>query len=377
MLEKISNYNKEMLIWARKDSHIPFEEVKEHFENVEEWEKGSLYPNYSELKKLANYYKKPLAIFFFPEIPDMKNIKLSCRTLPREVYNELSPAMIRMINYARAMQLNLYELFDGKNPNPIFKALNNDISYDELRDILDFSYQKQYKQRDSVQMFKYLRDAVAELGVHVFKNAFKDDTVSGLCLYDEEFPVILINNTTSASRQCFTLVHELYHIFSATSGVDFRSDEAVFYQYQNDSSYQAELNCNLFAAKFFVSDEELKINSSITIEDKDIETLSKKFNVSREVIARRLYEINKITYNELQDFIEQYIGDWFSRTTKNGKGGDYYATQSSYFGDSYLLTVYHQYYSNKIDALKVSQYLNMSITNASKLAIYKGWGEIR
>ena len=141
MLEKISNYNKEMLIWAREDSHIPIDEVKEHFKDIEEWEKRTLFPNYSELKKLANYYKKPLATFFFPEEPKMKSIKLSCRTLPSEVYNDLSPATIRMINYARAMQLNLYELFDGKNPNPIFKALNSDIDYEEIRKLLNFSYQ--------------------------------------------------------------------------------------------------------------------------------------------------------------------------------------------------------------------------------------------
>ncbi len=377
MLEKISNYNKEMLIWAREDSHIPIDEVKEHFKDIEEWEKRTLFPNYSELKKLANYYKKPLATFFFPEEPKMKSIKLSCRTLPSEVYKDLSPATIRMINYARAMQLNLYELFDGKNPNPIFKALNSDIDYEEIRKLLNFSYQKQYKHRDSTQMFKYLRDAVAELGIYVFKNAFRDDTISGLCLYDEEFPVILINNTTAASRQCFTLMHELYHILSATSGVDFRSDEVIFYQYENDSNYQAELNCNLFAAKFFVPDDELKNHCPVSIDESAIELLSKKFNVSREVIVRRLYEIDRITHTQLKEFVEQYVGDWYSRTTKNSSGGDYYSTQSAYFGDAYLLTVYHQYYSNKIDALKVSQYLNMSITNASKLALYKGWGEIR
>ncbi len=253
MLEKISNYNKKMLIWAREESHISLEDAKEHFNNIEEWEKGELFPNYSELKKLAQYYKKPLAVFFFPEEPKMKSIKLSCRTLPREVYNELSTSAIRMINYARAMQLNLYELYDGQNPNPVFKALNNNISNWDLRKVLSFSYQRQYKHRDSIQMFKYLRDAVAELGIHVFKNAFKDDTISGLCLYDDEFPVILINNTTAASRQCFTLMHELYHILSATSGVDFRSDEVVFDQYRNDSTYQIEVQCNLFAAKFFCS----------------------------------------------------------------------------------------------------------------------------
>lgn len=377
MLEKISNYNKDMLVWAREESHIPDEEIEKHFLNYRQWEQGILLPNYSELKKLASFYKKPLAIFFFPEKPGLNSLKSSCRTIPSDVYNALSPETVRMMNYARAMQLNLYELFEGHNPNPVFKMLNRNIEHDELREMLSFTFQKQYAMKDSIQMLKYLRDKIADLGIHVFKNAFGDETVSGLCLYDEEFPVILINNTTAASRQCFTLMHELYHLLSATSGIDFRNDDRVFEHYVNESTYQDELECNRFSAQFFVPDNELIKHCPFVIDENGIEFLSNKFNVSREVIVRRLFEIKKITFAKLQEYIEMYVGDWYSKSSRQGNGGQYYSTQSAYFGDAYLLTVFHKYYSNKIDALQVSQYLNMSINNASKLALYKGWGEIK
>lgn len=33
-----------------------------------------------------------------------------------------------------------------------------------------------------------------------------------ICINDEQYPVILINNSMSFARQIFTLLHELYHL---------------------------------------------------------------------------------------------------------------------------------------------------------------------
>ena len=48
----------------------------------------------------------------------------------------------------------------------------------------------------------------------MFKDSFKADDVSGLCLCDEEYPVILLNNKMSFTRQIFTVFHEIYHLFA-------------------------------------------------------------------------------------------------------------------------------------------------------------------
>jgi Zn-dependent peptidase ImmA (M78 family) len=56
--------------------------------------------------------------------------------------------------------------------------------------------------------------------VSVFKDAFRVDDYSGFCLYDDEFPLIYVNNSTSKTRQIFTLFHELAHLISHTSGID-------------------------------------------------------------------------------------------------------------------------------------------------------------
>ena len=55
--------------------------------------------------------------------------------------------------------------------------------------------QKQIKKLEDA--FEYWRDCFYRVGVYVFKEAFKDNSVSGFCIYDSTFPIICINNRTN------------------------------------------------------------------------------------------------------------------------------------------------------------------------------------
>lgn len=70
-------------------------------------------------------------------------------------------------------------------------------------------------------LLERFRDELYKVGIYVFKDSFKDDSVSGLCLFDERFPVILLNNKMTFPRQLFTLFHEVYHIFINSNDIDF------------------------------------------------------------------------------------------------------------------------------------------------------------
>jgi len=113
--EKMESINPRKLKWARINSGTNIEEMGERFggaEKILEWEEGKDYPTYSQLKKICEMYRKPIAIVFFPEPPKFKNIPASCRTIPENIYDSLSHNLIRVIDEARVMQLNLYELND-------------------------------------------------------------------------------------------------------------------------------------------------------------------------------------------------------------------------------------------------------------------------
>jgi len=225
--------NPVMLRWARETGGFDIDDVvvklkrkKITSETVVSWEKGAASPTYVQLERLAyEIYKRPLALFFFPEPPEEETPKESFRTLPQEEIDLLEPRLLYLVRQAKVMQENLRELFDGVNPAK--KQVCSDItihSSDTISDVtkavreyLGVGLNQQYAITTNDNALKYWRDMLEKHGVFIFKDAFKDDEYSGFCLYDDVFPIIYINNSQAKIRQIFTLFHELAHLLFRTA----------------------------------------------------------------------------------------------------------------------------------------------------------------
>lgn len=235
--------NPEVLRWARKTGGFGIDDVvgklkrkRVTAETVASWEKGTASPTYAQLERLAyEIYKRPLALFFFPEPPEEETPAESFRTLPQEEIDILEPTLLYLVRQAKVMQENLRELFDGVNPAK--KQVCFDItihSSDAISDVakavreyLGVGLNEQYALTTNDKALKYWREVLEKHGVFVFKDAFKDEECSGFCLYDDVFPVIYINNSQAKIRQIFTLFHELAHLLFRTGGIDLRHDDFV------------------------------------------------------------------------------------------------------------------------------------------------------
>ena len=84
--------NPKVLRWARDSLHLSLEEVanrmKKKILEIEAWERGEALPTYVQLETLAyDIYKRPIALFFFPEVPEEETIEQSFRTLHNTSYN--------------------------------------------------------------------------------------------------------------------------------------------------------------------------------------------------------------------------------------------------------------------------------------------------
>ncbi|MCP4218208.1 MAG: helix-turn-helix transcriptional regulator [bacterium] len=76
-----------VLKWARESAGMDIPEVahkmKKTVETIALWETGEAAPTYIQLEKLAyQVYKRPLALFFFPEPPKEETPRQAFRTLP-------------------------------------------------------------------------------------------------------------------------------------------------------------------------------------------------------------------------------------------------------------------------------------------------------
>ena len=380
----MTSINHNILVWARENSGTSLTEAYQKFGKVkiDAWESGTDYPTYAQLRALSDYYRRPMAIFFFPEPPKIKDLSASCRTLPSQLHSLFSRNFVKILDEARIMQLNLYDLYDGKNPALIhFSDCTFDIddienAAKQLRDFLNapLAEQKSVKGMDSY--FEYWRDKFYNAGIYVFKDAFKDMDISGFCLYDDEFPIIFINNSYSFTRQVFTLFHEVFHLMAKTSGLDIYNDLALN-THVTGYNKKIEMFCNKFASVFLVPNEDFSIvyRNINPHDDNDIQRLANRYSVSREVILRKLLDRGEIDNKEYDEKSALYTTDYF-RVKKNNNDnthGNYYNTQISYKGIRYVETAYSKYYEGRISISQLSNYMKMKIPHLQTLAERKGW----
>lgn len=384
MAEKMTSINYKILKWARENSGTTLAEAYQKFgqEKIDLWESGKDFPTYAQLRSLSDYYRKPMAIFFFPNPPHMKDLQASCRTLPTQMYSVFTRNLVSVLDKARSMQLNLYEVYDGKTPALLrfsdcqFDTNNIENAAIQLRDVLNAPLFEQKKIHKMDDYFEYWRDKFYNAGIFVFKDAFKDMDVSGFCLYDNEFPVIFINNTYSFTRQVFTLFHEVFHLMAKTSGLDMFNDNKLK-QYVIGNDATIENFCNKFASVFLVPNDDFAVNykNIDPRNDNDIQKLANLYSVSREVILRKIKDRGDISSDEYNLRAEKYNEDYFrvKKKNTNNSSGDYYNTQISYKGNRYIETVFSKYYEGGISVSQLSNYMGMTIPNLQTLAGRKGW----
>jgi Zn-dependent peptidase ImmA (M78 family) len=375
--------NPDVLRWARETRGFDIDDVvvklkrkKITSETVASWEKeGAASPTYAQLERLAyEIYKRPLALFFFPEPPEEETPAESFRTLPREEVNLLEPRLLYLVRQAKVMQENLRELFDGINPAK--KPVCSDITIHRsdtisvvakaVREYLGIGLNEQYALTTNDKALKYWREVLEKHGVFIFKDAFKDEECSGFCLYDDVFPVIYLNNSQAKIRQIFTLFHELAHLLFKTGGIDLRHNDYV--QKMKGDDKHIEVFCNKFAGEFLVPTENIKpLIRNQTIDDNFLTRLAKKYSVSREVILRKCLNLNHIT----KAFYETKVKEWNEeRLARDSSGSDtdhptYYDVKGAYLGKHYIETAFGKYYQKRISVDQLADYLGVNVKNVA------------
>jgi Zn-dependent peptidase ImmA (M78 family) len=379
--------NPKVLRWARESANLSIDDVADRIEKdaatIREWEKGDSFPTYVQLETLAyTIYRRPIAVFFFPEPPEEMTAQKSFRTLPQTELESLSPHFFHLFRQAQVMQLNLHELNAGTNPaqRKIFRDLAfrpsdkvEDLAR-RVREYLGISLSTQANWRDSDIAFKEWRRSIELAGIFVFKNAFRQDDVSGFCLYDDEFPVIYVNNSAPRTRQIFTLFHELTHLLVRTSGIDMEHDS--FLRHTQGEGRRVEVLCNRFAGEFLLpSDAFARLVRGREICDELVQALADKYKISREVVLRKCLDKGLVS----QEYYEERRGTWIEEARKarqRATGGDYYNTRVAYLGDSYLNLVFTKYSQNQFSLGQLAEYLCVKATHIPNLeAVFLTRGE--
>ena len=365
--------NPDVLRWARERSGFSADEAaqKSH-PRLPQWEAGEDQPTYPQLEQLADFLHLPVAVFFFPEHPRLPEVRNSFRTLPQAEFDMIPPRVRWLIAKAKAMQLNLEELCDGKNPAPhlITHDLTFGPGYDvhrsasAVREYLRITIETQFSWPNNEAALKAWRELLQSVGIFVFKEAFRADNYSGFSVADDTFPIIFANNSSSKARQAFTLFHELAHLLARTSGID-TLDGTYLRGLQGDSR-ALEVACNALASQILMPDDAfLEIVRGRDHSEQTAELVADRFHVSREVVYRRFLDRRWITRDEYLAAKERW-DTHFHRDS--GSGGDYYNTKMAYLGREYISLALSAFYQNRINESKLGDYFDTSPRNALVLA---------
>ena len=369
-----------VLRWARVSANLTVADVagklKRTPEEVENWETGAAAPSYPQLEKLAyELYKRPLATFFLPTPPSEPTPKAEFRSLPDQDLDRLSRETLLLIRKAHAYQLALAELYGPRNPvePPIWRATPLSASRPvaaqaaRVRETLGIDLDTQRGWRNDDEALKHWRRAVEARGVFVFKNTFKQRELSGFCLANGEFPVIMINNSTTKTRQVFSLVHELAHVLlrrNAISAFDETRIEALPLQERNIERF-----CNAVAAEILVPQADFRAQLRGLPDDLEgageerFAALAKRYHVSRAVVLRRMLDDQRIS----AEFYRDKTAAWNAQREAGGSGGNYHATQNAYLSETFAREVIARYARRQISVEEAADLFGIAPKNIEKL----------
>ena len=302
----------EVLSWLRTSSGWEIEEVARRLgrtvEVVRDLESGKRSPTMRQLHILSEIYKRPIASFFLSKPKNEIPMPKDYRFLPNKT-NKFNHKTILAIRRTRGLQTLSKVLslnIDYTTNAEIKKAKSTDnfeFIASEYRKILKLDIEKQRMFRDAYKMLGYLRDILEDYNILVFQFSMPIEDARGFALADETPNIIVINSKDSIEARLFTLMHELGHIILGETVIDI-PEEAL------EARNKIEAWCNSFSSSFLLpnsaSIDLFNRNKNNLTETDTLNTISKRYKVSKAVLLVKMVNLNYISRKEFESVLARY-----------------------------------------------------------------------
>lgn len=332
----------------------------------------------TQLEKLANVYKMPLAYFFLNKIPKDVVLPKDFRTIYASEDSGFSPKVMLAIRRARYVQSIVQELSEQHLEYNLRKIsisdnVENVASY--FRSILGITIEEQSKWSGSSVALRNWKNSAEKQNIFVLQQSLPEEDVSAFCISDQTPYIIVLNSSEHENRRIFSLFHEVGHILLHRSGVCTPNDFS-----KNSFEYiRIEKFCNQFAASLlvpysdFMRDSTVKRIAGEPFEEwryEDVKTISSRFRVSQEVIYRRFVTVGMLSeakYEEKRgDLIEGF--EEYQKKTKGEKVIiPQYRKIISQNGRAYSSFVLENLHSSRITLADAADYLDTNSRHISKV----------
>lgn len=374
-----------VLKWARESARVSAEDaakkVNVSAEKLLTWEDGTAQPTIKQAETLAKAYRRPFALFFLPDVPRDFMPLQDYRKPNSTPLGTGSIFIIREIQQKQAWISEVYADNDEKklpfvgkytiNANPVAVAedILQTLGIDPLHYVAD-------------NPIKNWIDRAEAKGIFISRTSFlhsrltlDSDELQGFAIADAYAPFVFINSDDWNAPQLFTLVHELAHIWIASSGIsnDIQPEMA-----HRDRMNPIELFCNEVAAAALMPTHIMRAADAATFETAaNAFKFARKLGVSSFAFIVRALNLQLITlpkYNALKAAADADFKSFLKREEekkakqKEQEGGpNPYLLRLQKNSRLFTQVVLDAFKGGIIEATLASSLLNTPINNFPKL----------
>jgi Zn-dependent peptidase ImmA (M78 family)/transcriptional regulator with XRE-family HTH domain len=369
----------ELLVWAREDAGLSLEEAARKIsvnpDRVAAWESGEARPTIAQLRKAATAYKRPLAVFFLSRPPKKFQAMHDFRRFAGSARQE-SPELryaIRNVRYRRQVALDLFELL-GIVPQPFLGSATitenpEDVAH-RVRSLLGIDIKQQRAWKTHYDAMNAWRAALEKLDVLVFQVSDVDlSEMRGFSIGERSLPAIGLNIKDAVRGRIFTMLHEFSHLMLNQAGLCDLEERAL----RPSAEQKVEIFCNhvagasLLPMNYLMRDEiVLRHGTRSEWTDAELDSLSRNYQVSREVALRRLLIAGRTTDHFYESKIEQYQAE-YARMEKSEGFAPPHIMALATAGTLFARLVLENYHREKITSSDVSEFLNVRLKHLPRI----------
>ncbi|MFC3832127.1 MULTISPECIES: XRE family transcriptional regulator [Deinococcus] len=302
----------DVLIWARERSRLDVEAVahllRVDANLVEQWENGSSRPTVPQARKLAEIYKRPVAVFFLSSPPKDFSVIEEYRVHRLSENESASKALSLELQSAQETRDNLIDIADEKGDEFLPFKLTSNLDHSivdtavKIRSQMGISRSEQINWKSTDIALRHWINSVENLDVLVFQSSkFDVREARGFSIFNEILPIILLNGKDAPAGKIFTLIHELVHL-------SLVKDNRNIIEYVNQDGNKGKTQdkkieefCDNVASEIILPQEMFAkyiSDSRQTIDLAFISTIARHFSVSRDMVLLRLRRHHYITFDK-------------------------------------------------------------------------------
>lgn len=373
----------EVLEWARKSIGLSLQQAAQRVKvsaiQIQEWEEGIGEPSFAQLRRMANAYKRPVAVLLLSSPPEGFEPIRDFRLLPENHNREWSPELHAEFRRVQAQREVARELGADEQASPLTLSVQLDDDPDDVGNTVRAWLIGTQSAKNELNWWTGVIESKAILVTQIQDVDLTE--MRGCSLSNEPFPTIILNGKDTQRGKLFTLLHELTHILLRLGGL---CDLAEVSRDTKTETQRIERFCNQVAAATLIPRDALLRDvqvASATVgyrwTDDELANLARPFGVSQEAMLRHLVSLGRASWDyyieKRANFLALYADMQRRQKEKQEGGPSYYTMKLRDLGRRYISTVLDAYRQDRITGSDLADYLSMKLDNLPKLeAVVEG-----